>query len=194
MLDYSFSMMSGKEGSGGQIIKDNSVNTNLGVLYFFKDPFFCYEIQAGAGFGSYYYNNDIDGKFHYVFTMNGRKLNGFLQADAGYKIKKIFEAGIFTKFTETNYNHIDTEYTDSSPMSYDKHDLTFHNKNSMNLLFIDQGVQIKVGGEKVKFQAQVSFPINLGGQYMYYRPINIFLGISLNLSLLNAVGTSDIYN
>jgi hypothetical protein len=173
-----------------------SREVNLGLSYFVNKENLQYEILAGAGLGDmefYSENGDVS-----ELTMQAQKSNIFIQPNFTYKFKsplrKHLALAIFTKFNSLYYHNISirnsqgvsfSEISFRSPSRLDNGLSYFGNRSEVKLFFIEPGLLIKGGSQYVKGMAQISYVVNAGGPAMYYQPISISLGCSLNFNLLD---------
>jgi hypothetical protein len=176
--------MTGKENSGAYIRTDNMHDFSFGASYFIKHKVFNYELLGGLGFGNINYTSTKDLSNDYEFKMDATKSYVYLQPDFGYKVSHILEVAVFSRFSYNIYDNINTSSTIGSNTGIEPDDKYFLNKSNVDLFFAEPGVAVRVGSKNVKLNTQLSSTINLTGQNIRYREINVYLSLFVNLNIL----------
>jgi hypothetical protein len=186
--DINFENWGSKEGSGANTYKDHSYEINFGTSYFTSlSTHLIFEVQAGTGFGKAYYNHvkDYGASFPYTIEMTDNKTNLFVQPSIGLRFPKLddhFQFGAFVKIINDHYKNTGMYTTVLHPE--DKEDRYFINRPTRNLKFAEPGVCVKGGSKWVKGCATVCLPLNLEGDQIRHRPLNIYLSAFLSFDLL----------
>ena len=174
-----------KESSGNSDYDDSSYEINAGTSFFKDTPKLNYEIHVGAGGGKSYYSHVIDeGSTDYFFELHAHRASVFVQPSFSYKIPKLtryFQLGTFTKIALYKYYDLDIKSNVSTPHRYDK---PFKNRDYRDLYFIEPGACFRVGAKWIMANAMFSIPINLEGNTIRYRELNIYVSVFLKFNLL----------
>jgi hypothetical protein len=172
-----------KEGSGDTIKSDKTREFSIGALFYKKQHNLVYECAIGAGYGSINYNYSLmQGPPYYDFYMTANKINFYIQPEIGYKYDEDFEIAMFSKINLCRYINIDTSGTSGRKSFYRYHDY-FIGASERDFLFLEPGFIIRTGFENLKGFFSTSYNINLYGNPIDYRQLNIYLGISLSFSI-----------
>jgi hypothetical protein len=184
-----------KEGGGANSYKDHANEINAGGSYFKCSDRFIYEIHAGAGKGKVYFVHDKDLREGYHFEMNANKTDAFIQPSFSYRIpsakqfntENFFQFGVFMKVVGYRYYDLKVKSVigrASGSDGADKEDLYFMNRNFRNLYFAEPGVCIRAGSKWIKGSTVLSVPVNLQGDNIRHRPLNLNISAFINFSLL----------
>jgi hypothetical protein len=176
-----------------------SEEINVGLSYFGKRENFLYEVLIGGGLGDMNFTSQ-NRDFHdgYRIKMQARKTNAFIQPTLSYKLNgtpaKHLAIAAFTKFNSlyyydilvTNYEDIPLSEISFQPGTKLDDGLNyFGGRKDAYLFFIEPGIFIKGGATNFKAMMQISYVINLTGRDLYYQPLSINLGCSINFNLLD---------
>jgi len=175
-----------------------SQEINVGLSYFGKKENFLYEVLIAGGLGDMNFtsqNRDDDG---YRIKMQARKTNAFIQPTFSYKLNgthaKYVAIAAFTKFNSLYYYDISVTNNSDVPLSeisfqpgtkLDDGLNYFGSRKDAYLFFVEPGIFIKGGSKNFKAMMQISYVINLTGRELYYQPLSINLGCSINFNLLD---------
>ncbi len=159
----------------------------MGGSWFIKPNFFIYEIVGGLGYGNLHYNNLYCNYYNklYQFNMKANKLSVFIQPTVGFKVRRFFEVGAFSRFTCANYINIEqSTYHVGTPRLIDHDDDFFRDKTHATMVFAEPGITAKIGRKHVKFEATYSPVFNIIGQNVRCSRQNVYFSLVLQLNFL----------
>jgi hypothetical protein len=172
---------------------------NVGLSYFSKKENCLYEVLIGGGLGDMNFTSqNQDSQDSYQIKMQARKTNAFIQPTLSYKLNetpaKHLAIAAFAKFNSLYYYDILVTNSHDVPLSeisfqpgtkLDDGLNYFGARKDAYLFFIEPGIFIKGGATNFKAMMQISYVINLTGRELYYQPLSINLGCSINFNLLD---------
>jgi hypothetical protein len=162
---------------------------NMGTSYFASSKRFIYEIQAGAGMGKIFYRHKKDYFDPYIFEMNAKKQNIFIQPSVALNLpldlSKLIQFGVFAKFVREQYYDLNVASATSASHPIDKQDQYFMNRYSRNLYFVEPGICMRLGGKWIKGNTTLSIPYDLGNGNIRVRPFSVSMNVFIILNLLN---------
>lgn len=163
---------------------DKFTDFNLGFSHFktFNDKL-SLEFVYGVGTGSVYYfdTNLGSGDEYYYYDpkwLKAKKVSFCAQPNFSFRYKEYLDLSAFARINYNQYYNIAFKYLDSAPT-----DPYVYNEESVNLLFVEPGIQLRAGFKNIKLMIQYSKPLNIGFENIIHRTDNIFVGISLNFNV-----------
>lgn len=174
-----------KENGGAKLQTDRHSALNAGLTFFKNiDKNLSLEIVAGIGSGILGYSNTVDMMDDYNFTFDARKISYSIQPVLSLRIEKYFDISFFSRLNMSRYYNIRKELTLGNNSAPEKIDHYLYETIYPKTSFFEPGMQLRIGFERVKFQAIISRSVDFYRTGMQYRQFNFHLGLSVDMNLL----------
>lgn len=174
------------ENSGAYIQKDKQRQFDLGITYYnVLNDQVSFELVSGAGYGLVSYSNRQNLGNDYEFGFDARKMSLYVQPNLSFRYKRILDLSFFTRLNHSQYYDMRRNLTLGERLEPKNYDQYFLNKDIAPFLFMEPGFQFRVGYKYVKFHLMYTKAFDLLNTDIQYRHNNLYLGVSLNLNLIN---------
>lgn len=174
-----------KENAGAVIQTDAHQYIDIGLTYFKKQgDYLSYEIVSGVGHGTVKYSNFQDLLHNYEFLFEAKRLSFYIQPDISLRYRNYLDLTVFSRVNQNIYYDCNKKLELGDKAEAEKQDKYINDRETASLLFLEPGLQLRAGFEKIKFQVLFSSVFDLKNTGFNYRHGNIHFGFVVQLNLL----------
>ena len=160
---------------------DKHNEAEIGITRFWNyEDFGSFEFLAGIGYGSVEYENYKELTDNYDFAFSAKKLSFCFQPSISVRYEKYFDFSMFSRLNYIRYSDINSSLRLAPLAELQNYDLYFYTRHTADMLFLEPGVQFKIGVENAKLLFQLSGSVDLMSTGIFYKKGTVLLGLSIN--------------
>jgi hypothetical protein len=172
----------------GTAAKDESYDIGGGVgLFKSFQNMLSFETLCGGGLGKLKYEFQDGTTNPYLFDLNTKKYNIYIQQNIGVTIKNHIEFGISAKLIKCEFYNINAQSNRSINPDYTDYNTYFIGKDKSSFTFFEPGFTFRGGFHGLKAQMQIVKVFELSHNPIFYRDLSFFLSINMNLNVRKTI-------